>query len=98
MPCIDSRDSVNDERQDERLQAATRAACDLANAFRKTINPTTWNAWQGLSPETVAWIADHDAEDLRQVAREREKVDAVRKRRAALDKLTPDERRLLGVG
>lgn len=75
----------------EEANAATRAACDMRTILRRN------NLEKELTVETRAWIAKHDAADAKRIAEEnaagiREKV-----RLAALDKLTLEERRVLGL-
>jgi len=75
----------------EEADAATRAACDLRTILRRGGRESD------LCPETREWIKRHDEWDARRAAAEeaaglREKV-----RQAALNKLTLDERRALGL-
>jgi hypothetical protein len=72
MPCDMMRDyqpgwDAFDKARDaeKKATAATRAACDMALALRSAF-PAQWGIIsKNLSPETVGWIAQHDAEDAR---------------------------------
>ena len=76
MPCDMMRDydpgwdAIHKAREAEKqATAATQAACDLALSLRSAF-PDQWPAIKAkLSPETIGWIAKHDAEDARRAAR-----------------------------
>lgn len=90
MPCYDERNRDCSEVQ-ERANAATRAACDLAAVLRRG------GSASDLRPETQAWIADHDELDRRRATQEAAAAERKRAKKIALDKLTPEERRALGL-
>jgi hypothetical protein len=74
--------------------AATRAACELVKAIRGRGLSKMLNQ---LTPSTKAWIVEHDAIDARakeNAAREKARAKA---RTAALKKLTPADREVLGL-
>jgi hypothetical protein len=50
-----------------------------------------------LTTETREWIADHDAEDEKRIRQENENGIRERTKQNALNKLTLDERRVLGL-
>ena len=76
MPCDMMRDyspgidAANRAQQAERQATeATRAACDLALSLR-AVFPDQWSEIEKrLSPATIGWIAQHDAEDKRRASR-----------------------------
>lgn len=71
--------------------AATRAACDMRTILRRM------NKEGELTVETRRWIKQHDAEDAKRIAEENAKGIRERTRQTALDKLTLEERRVLGL-
>ena len=89
MPC-ESGPTCGDNYKPE-ADAATRAACDLRTVLRQR------GSEYDLTPETRLWIAQHDKEDAARIEAEI-KADTRRKaKQAALDKLSLEERRLLGI-
>ena len=88
MPC----NSGNEDIYLADLEAATRAACDLAMVLRSSrpnINDVT--------AETRKWIERHDAADQRRLKREA-KIDRLEQtKKNALSKLTRAERKMLGL-
>lgn len=96
MPCYDSRNSPEyaasqDQEYRERLDAATRAACDLRTILRRGGKELD------LTRETQQWIAEHDVWDARRIAQEQANGVREKTKRDALAKLTLDERRVLGL-
>jgi uncharacterized protein YecT (DUF1311 family) len=88
MPC---RCPEDDYPREDAADKATRAGCDMRTIIRRH------NLEKELTVETRAWIKKHDAEDARRIAEEnasglREKV-----KQQALDKLSLEERRVLGL-
>ncbi len=59
MPCYDSRNDPGPIR--DRLNIATRVACELAKALVTAQNLAFWEA--PLSRETKEWIKEHDKLD-----------------------------------
>lgn len=92
MPCSDDR--RGSEECYERLQSATRAACDLVRAIRDT---DSLHVIDSVNAETRLWIRNHDEMDRRNRELEAERVQRLLDRQEALRKLTPDERRALGI-
>jgi hypothetical protein len=88
MPC--NCDGYPDERE-ELAQAATRAACDLATVLR------SGGTLEDCSSETRKFIDRHDTIDRERLREEREKVFRDKLRKKALSKLTPEERRAIGI-
>ena len=70
---------------------ATRAACDMRTILRRH------GLEDELCVETRGWIMEHDRLDAERI--EREEADGRRRamRAQALDKLSLDERRVLGL-
>jgi hypothetical protein len=93
MPCglaIDYDDGHNDELR-RLANEATRAACDMRTILRKH------GLENELCGETVGWIAKHDREDAERIRKEKENGERIRLYQAALDKLSMDDRRILGL-
>lgn len=91
MPCgaFDHDDNRNTYR--DVADAATRAACDMRTILRRH------KLENELTVETRLWIRQHDDEDERRIAEENEKGIRQRTKQQALDKLTLEERRVLGL-
>lgn len=71
--------------------AATRAACDMRTILRRN------GLEKELTKETRKWIKQHDAEDAARIAKENAAGIRQKVRQKALDKLTLEERRVLGL-
>jgi hypothetical protein len=71
--------------------AATRAACDMRTILRRN------KLEKELTVETRQWIAKHDAEDAKRIAEENASGLRERVKQQALDKLSLEERRVLGL-
>jgi hypothetical protein len=65
--------------------------CDLAIVLRRG------GTEHDLATETKAWIQQHDEWDQKQVRAEREAMEREANRRRALEKLSPEERKALGL-
>ena len=99
MPCRSdfpedtcSRDRSYDFQQLlSQADAATRAACDLRTILRRG------GTENDLALETRNWIKGHDEWDARRIAQEEAEGTRQKVKQAALDKLTLDERRVLGL-
>jgi hypothetical protein len=72
---------------------ATRAACDMRTIIRRHAP----NILDELTPETLQWILKHDKEDEKRIAEENAKGIREQTRLNALNKLTIEERRVLGL-
>ena len=72
---------------------ATRAACDMRTIIRK-YGPQLETE---LTVETREWIKKHDEEDAKRIAKENAEGLRQRVRQKAMDKLTLEERRVLGL-
>ncbi len=92
MPCYDDRDHDNSQII-ERLNLATRVACDLSNTIRRLSK--NWDTM--LAGETVNWIQQHDAQDAKRIKQEGEIEKAKQFKAKALAKLTVEERKALGI-
>lgn len=93
MPCRCDYDGDSQFELHQKADAATRATCDMRTMIRKYAPEVL----KELTKETRKWIRQHDTEDAKRIAEEnasglREKV-----RRKAMDKLTLEERRVLGL-
>jgi hypothetical protein len=90
VPC-NSDYNVEAEAREVRkeLERVTRVACELASFARRFK--------QGFSKETEAWMADHARLDRARRLREEAREEERRIKSLALRKLTPKERKLLGV-
>jgi hypothetical protein len=71
--------------------AATRAACDMRTIIRRN------GLENELTKETRNWIAKHDAADAIRIAEENAAGIRQKVKKQALDKLTLEERRVLGL-
>ena len=96
MPCrCDDWDStVNaSEASFYKLEAnaSTRAACDMRTIIRRH------GLENKLTVETRQWIAKHDAADAKRIAEENAAGIRQKVKQQALDKLTLEERRVLGL-
>jgi hypothetical protein len=92
MPCdCKGMESFTEDKLRKELTAVTRVACDLRTILRRGGNESD------LCPETRAWIAEHDAWDAERIAQEQARGERQRVKQAALDKLSLDERRVLGL-
>ncbi len=92
MPCHD--EGAERESKHEvlgRLNHATRAACDMRTILRQH------NLESELAAETRDWITEHDDWDRRRIAEEEASGVRTEARKAALDKLSMDDRRVLGL-
>jgi len=88
MPC--RCEGPYEERFDA-ADKATRAACDMRTILRRH------GLEQELTRETRAWIKKHDDEDARRIAAENAAGIRQRVKQQALDKLSLEERRVLGL-
>jgi len=95
MPCQCDYPSEPYEDSGLRKEAdkATRAACDMRTIIRKFAPAIEIE----LTPETRRWIAQHDREDAKRIAEENKKKIRQNVRLRALEKLTLEERRVLGL-
>ena len=90
MPCqSDYGDEIYYKSKCDQL---TRMLCDVC----KKAESITDHEWLFTS-ELRAWWDDHKKADAERNAREDAKAEENRKKRVALDKLTHDEMKLLGI-
>ena len=86
MPCYDPTCRERDaEIQQDKIDALTRMLCNACREHEPT------------DEETAIWWAQHQIEDQRREQAEREQTDMENTRIGALRKLSPDERRALGL-
>jgi hypothetical protein len=88
MPC--QCEDYGDTRWDE-ADKATRAACDMRTILRQ------FKLESRLTLETRIWIAKHDREDAKRISEENAAGIRERVKQKAMDKLTLEERRVLGL-
>jgi hypothetical protein len=66
MPCYDPRPDIDAVAMRDRLDAATRAACELAELLTRVLKYRPHGReWLTLSTETRAWVSEHAALDAR---------------------------------
>lgn len=92
MPCSDYSDADTIHELSGQIKALTRVACELARHL-KCYNEDPAN----LTTETRTWLKQHAEEDARRLEAEAAGRETSRKRKAALNKLTAEERSLLGL-
>ena len=94
MPC-ESGPSYSDDYY-ERLQLATRAACELARLLKKELYLS--QGWEvKVSKQTRRWVRIHDKIDRQRIAREKKEKKERHERVKALKKLTPREIEILRI-
>lgn len=93
MPCRDDYPPTCNEDPGlrESANASTRAACDMRTILRRH------GLERDLTVETRQWIKKHDAEDAARIAQENAAGIRQRVKQQALDKLSLEERRVLGL-
>lgn len=91
MPCRCEDYSGDDSHYEKEANAATRAACDLRTILRRG------GKEEDLTQETRKWIAKHDKWDAKRIAEENARGEREKVKKRALNKLTLDERRVLGL-
>lgn len=94
MPCRDDY-AACDTRQDNRLDLATRTACNLIKLIRRN-HPHLLESIN-LPDESKEWIAAHDLADVRREQLENARKAELKLKQTALSKLTLDERKALGI-
>jgi hypothetical protein len=92
MPCYDERSSPAYVAREfkERLDKATRVACTLLTKMHP-------RDIRELPKEIQEWWGDHQELDRQREMREQEARERKRKKKAALAKLSPEERKVLGI-
>lgn len=76
---------------EERPNAATRAACEIAEVLRS-------GDVASLSKETIAWLIGHEALNRQYIEAKQASEERKKKVENALSKLTDEEKNLLGYG
>jgi hypothetical protein len=89
MPCQYEDSGSSNYRAD--LDRLTRVSCDMRTIIRRH------NLEGELTVETRKWIKKHDAEDAKRIAEENAAGIRQRVKQQALDKLSLEERRVLGL-
>lgn len=94
MPCQSfDYEGTGSEIQHYKTEAdkSTRAACDMRTIIRRH------DLENELTVETRNWIKKHDAADAKRIAEENAAGIRQKVKQQALDKLTLEERRVLGL-
>lgn len=100
MPCMDDQHNEDIAALCRKLDQATRVACDLARQIRANHISEGYpggTGVEGCSKETQLWVIRHDKADEARLRRERKHAKQKRLRAKALAKLTPKERKRLGL-
>lgn len=88
MPCYDERANwVENPETKLRLNAATRAACEMSKLVDKS----------KLSTETRKWVEAHEEADRRREQRKKIALNKQTLRNQALSRLSKEERKALGL-
>ena len=89
MPC---RSGIDEEQEAiKEVHRVTRVACDMKTILRRA------NLEGALTEETRQWITEHDAYDEKRIAEEEFRGERELVKHQAMEKLTMDERRVLGL-
>jgi len=95
MPCQYYTDRELTDNAYRALNELTRVCCDMRTILRQH------NLFMELTVETRNWIKQHDEEDRKRIEadarRLREKSEREQARQSAMNKLTLEERRVLGL-
>jgi len=94
MPCYDSRTpdpnrTIEQLRRD--INEVTRVCCDMRTIIRRA------GLEEDLTVEARTWIARHDSEDEKRIREEKASGLRDSLRQETLDKLSLEERRVLGL-
>ena len=87
MPCGSGEDHTAELHH--MLAKLKRVTCDLAKYWR--------NHDHIITVETATWIAAHEAEDRERIRQESEMYAKEATKKQALAKLTPEEKKALGL-
>jgi hypothetical protein len=95
MPCSSSdgmSSSGHDYEAHRKLERLTRVSCEIMAALEKIgLTP------EQFGPEVRSWWTEHRAVDARREAAARALAEREKLRAAGLAKLTPEERKALGL-
>lgn len=89
MPCTDGGNQESYES--EEVKTLTKYLCEA-------MQHVPMGNRDGLSLALRKWWKEHQAEDRERVKQEMRQIDDEKKKKAAIKKLTPYERSLLGLG
>ena len=92
MPCISDYGRADQDCYDK-LNEATRAACELARVLRGQ----AIGRWDSVSEKTKKWVEHHDKMDAARIKREKEEHRRKKLKKQALKKLSHKEREALGL-
>jgi hypothetical protein len=94
MPCSDGGPNYQDNPETKRrLDLATRLLCSLCRKITNSGRDTL--IYDDV--ELVRWWNDHLAADRKREKAEEAEREVIRKHQAALNKLTPEDRKVLGL-
>jgi len=92
MPCrTDGYEHCEENTMKRDMDQATRAACDMRTVLRAS------GLEYRLCLETIEWIKRHDKADAERIEREVAEGKREQVKRDALNKLSMEERRVLGL-
>ena len=92
MPChCEGACAYSAKKRTAELDRLTRVCCDMRTILRREALD------KELTTETRSWIAEHDEADRKRIEKENAEGIRERTRLAALDKLSLEERRVLGL-
>ena len=93
MPCLDNGPSYGSEGDG----VAVKLLCRVMRALKLMGTGHARAVLLDRYPELKVFVREHEREDRRRIAQRKRTLVEKRQRRAALKKLTPAERELLGV-
>lgn len=98
MPCNSGPSYVDYSKVDKwRFEEVTRVACELAKLVKDVMRRSNNPPRQNLSKETRRWITRHEKIDRERIAAKKEKKKLRLLRKKALNKLSPREKKALGL-
>jgi hypothetical protein len=104
MPCYDDRDNIRyvetEKEHDGKMAARLCAVFTVLEAkgtLMQTLKEASWPEAGVTAKGTLRWWEDHKRLDLERKRREREDRERYRDKQNALKKLTPAERKALGL-
>lgn len=101
MPCYDGRENTHTVYVESRNQ--TKRLCAVFSVLQQdgtletTLDKVNWTEAGVSRRSTEAWWVRHQEEDLVRRRREAAERDRAARRKAVLNKLSPEERTILGV-
>lgn len=92
MPCTTHEGMTQDHMTAGKVERLTRISCDILRAME-----AAGLDFSSLSPETLTWWGQHKAADAAREAVEAARNEREVARAAALAKLSPEDRKVLGL-